>query len=41
MKAFITACVVIIAVSLIAGFGLSAFQEPSGQESATDNVRLD
>lgn len=41
MKAFLTACVVVVAVSLVAGFGLNAVQAPTGQERATDNVRLD
>lgn len=43
MKAFLAACIVILAVSVIAGFGLEAVQSDAGQAntSSSGNVRLD
>jgi hypothetical protein len=41
MKAFLAACIVIVAVSLIAGFGLESVQSTSGQSTSSPNVRLD
>ncbi|MEX0923191.1 MAG: hypothetical protein WD489_04020 [Rhodovibrionaceae bacterium] len=41
MKAFVVACVVIVVISAIAGFGLEALDMSSGQTYSSDNVRLD
>ena len=40
MKAFLAACIVIVAVSLIAGFGLEAIQATSGEAQTGSDVRL-
>lgn len=41
MKAFLAACLAIVVISLIAGFGLEALDMSSGQTYSSDNVRLD